>query len=203
MGRLIALGVGVVLAGCESIQLGPSTTLGGSAATTIPSYDQPPITAPEPSDGPTPLFAANEMPVGEVRAWAEREPGHQAIWIDRDHKGWITVAFGQDVAERHKDLADAFSGVGGVTVPVDRTMDGLVALQQRVTTELSPPVGSFATSAAENHGIVEVTVGVPTDEVRSGVEQRVAGEPVCLWGRDSSTVPAAEPQRRAAVGGES
>jgi hypothetical protein len=194
--RLIVLCVvlGLLAAACGTMP-GSSATSTPQSDGPIPSCDDiPRVSAPESWYADTPRYVASEMPIDEVRSWAEQQPGYQTIWIDRDHNGWITVAFSSDAAERQADLQAAFPGVGVVAVQVDWTLDELLALQQRIGAELHPLIGSLVTVASDTTGVVEIGVGALTDQIRAEIESRFAGEPVCLWGRDPSTLPAPGPQ---------
>ncbi len=166
-----------------------------SSLLTIPACDDVPrIAAPEGAYRPTPIYVANEMPVEEVRAWAGGQPGFEAIWVDRHHQGWITLAFSEEADARQADLAGQFPGVGVVAVAVEWTAAELEALHGRVVGELETFLTGFAVGTALDRGVVAVEVGVLTDEVRSQVEARFAGERVCLDGGDPATLPAPGPQ---------
>lgn len=76
-----------------------------------------------PSADPTyyrdePVYVGDEMPIDEVRAWAEDQPGYAEIWIDRAHNGWVTVGFNEGAAARQADLVEAFPAVGVVAIDV-------------------------------------------------------------------------------------
>ena len=78
------------------------------------------------------MYVGNEMPIDDVRAWAVDHPGHEDIWIDRDHRGWIAVGLRSDAAERQSELEAEFPGVGVVAVQVKHGQDELVELQREV-----------------------------------------------------------------------
>ena len=165
------------------------------AGYSIPVCDAVPrVSAPADAYADTPIYVANEMPTSEVKAWARAQPGFEGIWIDRDHNGWITVAFSRDADVRLADLEREFPGVGVVAVAVDWTMADLRALQSRVSSDLGPLLDSLATWISEDKGVVGIDVGVLTDDIRSDVEARFGDEPVCLDGRDPATMPAPGPQ---------
>ncbi len=154
---------------------------GGSdtAATTTPPPPQSPVvTSPSAPEGglvacsaaaaasapedwyrDTPVYVGNEQPVEAVAAWAGTRPGYQAIWVDREHNGWITVAFTSDAVERQRELLDEFPGVGVVAVEVGWSVAGLRTLQDQVVAHLSGLLDSFGVATLETKGIVEISVG--------------------------------------------
>src|SRR5690349_4896047 len=79
-----------------------------------------------------PVYIANEMPIEAIKRWARDRPGYTGIWIDRDHNGWVTVAFTEDAEARQAELLDAFPGVGVVAVEVTNTKDELRRLRQEI-----------------------------------------------------------------------
>jgi len=165
------------------------------AGVSMPVCDSVPrVSAPADAYADTPIYVANEMPTSEVKAWARAQAGFEGIWIDRDHNGWITVAFSRGADVRQADLEREFPGVGVVAVAVDWTMADLRALQSRVSSDLGPLLDSLATWISEDKGVVGIDVGVLTDDIRSDVEARFGDEPVCLDGRDPATMPAPGPQ---------
>ncbi len=155
--------------------------------------DLPRISAPADAYRDSPIYVANEMPTEEIRAWAAGKPGFEAIWIDRDHLGWITVAFSVDAEARQAELEELFPDVGAVAVGVDWTIAELEALERRAFEELGPlfPVSSW-TSVTQ--GVVGIGVGVLKDDRLAAVEARFAGERVCIEGADPADVPASGPQ---------
>lgn len=151
------------------------------------------ISAPAERYRDTPIYVANEQPTDELRAWATGKPGFEEIWIDRDHLGWITIAFSVDAEARQAELESLFPGVGAVAVEVDWTTAELEGLQRQVNQDLGPlfPIVSW-TSVTQ--GVVGIGIGVLTEERIAAVEQRFAGEPVCIEGADPADVPASGPQ---------
>ena len=140
--RLMLGAILVALGGC---QLGAppasSDVMAGAAEPSIPRCDEVPLIAADPAlYRDTPIYVGNEMPVEEIQAWAAGKPGFESIWIDREHLGWITVAFSRDADARQADLAREFPGVGVVAVHVAWTRAELEALQQRVITDGRPDV---------------------------------------------------------------
>ena len=201
-----ALIVVVVLAACGGGQLPtevvttpspPVTTApsGGVVASTFPSCSEiPQIFAPEEAYGDVPMYFANEMPTEQVREWASTKPGFEAIWLDREHNGWITVAFSEDAAARQADLATEFPGVGVVAVQVDWTLAELDHLQQRVTGFLTGLLDSFGVGRGDTKGVVEITVGILDNDLRAEIEKEFEGERMCLDALDPSTLPVPGPQ---------
>ena len=51
-----------------------------------------------------PVYVGNEQPIEKVKTWARGRPGYQDIWLDRDHFGWIAVAFTGDAAAHQEEL---------------------------------------------------------------------------------------------------
>ncbi len=147
-----------------------------------------------------PVYVGNEMPVEEVRAWASGQPGYQEIWVDRDHLGWITVAFNEGAAERQADLQREFPGVGVVAVEVDWTTAELEALQRRVVDELGTFLDSYSAGIPTPKGVVSIGLPVLSEENVAEVERRFAGERVCVEGRDPATLPEPGPQPPAGDG---
>jgi len=150
------------------------------------------ISAPAEWYRDTPVYVANEMPVDEVRAWAQLKPGYQDIWIDRQHAGWITVAFSDGVAERQAELEREFPGVGVVAVELPRSHAELAALQRRAGQEVGDIVS--AASIYVDKGVVGLFIGPLSTERMAAVEARFVGQPVCLEGVNPALVPAEGPQ---------
>jgi len=140
-----------------------------------------------------PIYVANEQPTEEIRAWAADRPAFEEIWIDRDHLGWITVAFSADAEARQAELEEQFPDVGVVAVGVAWTTAELQDLQRRVGEQIGPlfPVSSW-TSVTQ--GVVGIGIGVLSEDRLAAVEERFAGERVCLEGADPADVPSDGPQ---------
>ncbi len=179
----------------------PGQTGSSDATSTLPACaDVPAIAATADAYADTPIYVANEMPVEEVQEWASRRPGFEAIWVDRDHNGWITVAFSRAASERQAELTRAFPGVGVVAVPVEWRMSDLEALQSRVTTELAEVLDSFSVGVSVTRGVVDINVGVLDERVRTEIESRFGDQPVCVSGQAPAGVPAPGPQPLAGDG---
>ncbi len=172
----------------------PSQPDPAGAGTSIPLCETVEhISAPAEWYRDSPVYVANEMPTERVRAWAAGKPGFEELWIDRDHLGWITVAFSADAEARQAELEPEFPGVGVVAVGVDWTMAGLERLQRRVADEIGPlfPLDS---SISVTQGVVTIGLGVLKEERVGAVQERFAGEPICLEGIDPSEAPREGPQ---------
>jgi hypothetical protein len=190
----------IVVAACTGPMAEPAAPTGVAAQAPIPRCeDVPELSAPAEAYRDTPIYVGNEMPVEAVRDWAVRQPGYEDIWIDREHNGWVAVAFSQDAAERQADLEREFPGVGVVAVPVTRTTAELEALQRRVT-EVLPPDVAGASGVLVTKGVVMIGVGVLTPERVAQVQTAFAGQAVCIEGSDPADVPAPGPQQPAGDG---
>lgn len=197
---VITLLTAVVVAACAGPLAEPAAPDGVAASAPIPRCeDVPELSAPAAAYRDTPIYVGNEMPVEAVRDWAIRQPGYEDIWIDREHNGWVAVAFSRDAAARQVDLEREFPGVGVVAVPVQRSAAELEALQRRVTELLMPDVAS-ASGVLVTKGVVMIGVGVLTPERVALVQSAFAGQPVCLEGMDPAAVPAPGPQQPAGDG---
>lgn len=201
MPRSLAMAVliAILVAACTGSASDPTTTPDGAVQASIPRCeDVPPISAPAEAYRDTPIYVGNEMPVEEVRAWAVGQPGYEDIWIDREHNGWVAVAFSRDAAARQADLEREFPGVGVVAVPVERTTAELEAIQRRVM-ELPPDVAG-ASGILVTQNVVMIGLGVMTPQRVAIVEAAFAGQPVCLEGMDPADAPAPGPQQPAGDG---
>ena len=167
----------------------------GATSSVMRCEDAARIEAPDTAYGESPIYVANEMPVEAVDAWAGAHPGYETLWIDRDHNGWITVAFSQDADVRRAEIPSLFPDAGVVVVEVDWTMAELENLQRRVTDHLlERGVDSFGSGVSVTTGLVSIDVGVLTGDIIALVESEFGRERVCVSGRDPSTVPAPGPQ---------
>jgi len=199
---IVAMGILAMVAGCQFTDPGASPT-GGVAG--LPEVlpvarcdDVAPISAPADWYRPEPIYVGNEQPTDELRAWAAEQPGFVEIWIDREHGGWVTLAFTEGAEDRQTELEAAFPDVGVVAVEVDWTMDELMALQERIGRELAHlAVGS---GIYVMQGVVGVSLGVLRADRVAAVAEGFAGEPVCVEGIDPAKAPAAGPQQPAGVG---
>jgi len=140
-----------------------------------------------------PVYVSDEMPTEEVRAWAASRPGFEAIWIDRDHNGWISVGFSAGAEERQAELEQMFPGVGVVAVPLDWTAGELEALRAEAFGAMEdaglPAGGGHSVPA----GLVQVWAG-ELDEEHLAPLADLAGPRLCVEGVDSEEVIREGPQ---------
>lgn len=177
----------------------PTATVRPRVASTLPFCEEvPQITAPAEYFRDEPIYVANEMPDNDMRAWASTKPGFEGLWIDRDHHGWLTLAFSQDAAVRQEELEAEFPEVGAVAVHVDWTMAELEAIEERIRPLLAEIAISFGISV--NKGVVSLYIGPLTPERIGAVEEHFAGERVCVGGIDPALLPPNGPQQPAGEG---
>ena len=182
--------VGVVVAACGGADPeagAPVPEDGVPLCTDVPS-----ITADPALYSDNPKYVGNEMPVDEVMAWAIDQPGYAGIWIDRDHNGWVTVAFTNDVDARQADIETMWPDDGVVAVSVNVSEADLAELQQRAHEEVPEVLQGSGTMI--NYGVLALHVGFLTDENIAAIEEVFAGEPVCIEGLDPSLEVPAGPQ---------
>ncbi|MBW3665002.1 MAG: hypothetical protein KY469_18050 [Actinobacteria bacterium] len=160
--------------------------------------DLEPIELPSEHLRDEPVYVGNEQPVEELSAWAQSRPGFEELWIDRNHLGWVVLAFSEDAEARQAELAERFPDVGAVVVAVDWTMAELEVLQQRVHEGVD--LESYTSGVDITRGVVEVGVGALTDANIAAVADRFAGERVCVSGSDPASVPEEGPQPQAGEG---
>lgn len=139
-----------------------------------------------------PIYVGNEQPTEEVRAWAQRQPGFEDIWIDRDHNGWITVGFSEGASDRQADLEAEFSGVGVVAVAVPVSDAELQALRSEVEAALDG-LPSWASGHSVSRGRVEVSVPVLDEETLARLAP-FAGTALCVDGKDPADAVIDGPQ---------
>lgn len=153
------------------------------------------ISAPEEWYRDEPVYAGNEMPVEEVRAWAAGQPGFEDIWIDREHNGWVAVAFSEGAEVRQAELEEQFPGVGVVAVPVDWTEAELVALRDQAFGAMQDAGFQVGGSHGVHTGLVEVWVGELIEE-RLAPLTPFAGPRLCVTGVEPEDVirPAPQPE---------
>ena len=158
--------------------------------------DVPELTAPPEAYRDSPVYVANEMPKDEVKAWAQRQPGYEGLWLDRERNGWITLAFSSDAEARQEDLEEEFPDVGVVAVAVDHTRERLEALADRVRSELAPFLEPDAHSVGVDgsKGTAYLEVVALTEQLRGEIERRFSGEPLCVSGSDPASLPPPGPQ---------
>lgn len=196
---LLAIGSGIAACG-EPPNASSQAPAGEVVPQPIPRCaDVPRLSAPAGAYRDTPIYVGNEMPVEAVRDWAIGQPGYEEIWIDREHNGWVAVAFSRDAAARQQDLEREFPGVGVVAIPVDWSTVELEALQARVH-EVLPPDVAGGSGTLVTQGVVSIWAGVLTPERVALIEAEFSGERVCLEGMDPADAPAPGPQQPAGIG---
>ena len=205
-GLVMLMAAALALGACRAIPGNtPSTpdeslsSSSGPRISSIPRCDEVSlISAPADRYRDSPLYVANEMPVEEIQAWARDKPAFEELWIDRDHLGWITLAFSADADARQAELEEAFPDVGVVAVEVDWTLAELEALQGRVSEELREL--EVSSGIMVQQGVVSIGIGVLTAERVAMVEERFGDDRVCIEGIDPAEAPAAGPQQPAGDG---
>jgi hypothetical protein len=164
----------------------------------VPRCEEIPDVSP-PADAfrDAPIYVANEQPIGRLRGWARQQPGFETLWIDRDHLGWVVLAFSVDAEARQADLERRFPGVGAVAVGVDWTYRGLRRLQRRVVRDLEGPL---AVGVDVSKGVVTVSPGVLYPERVATIGRLFGGERICIEGTDPSDAPKPGPQPQSGEG---
>ncbi len=139
-----------------------------------------------------------------VRRWAATRPGFQEIWIDHDHNGWIAVGFDSDVERRQQEILEQFPLDGVVAVLVDWDLAELRRLQDEIGRHLvTEGVTSFAIGASTQQGLVQISLGVLTNDRLTALAPYV-NEPICVEGLDPEGAILDGPSsKRATVGGSS
>jgi hypothetical protein len=197
--------------GAAALMVAMVAPVGGVEAPTRPSAldgaaiawcgDVPSAQADASAYRDTPVYVWGNSSVGKVQKWARQQPGYQDLWIDQDNLNWIALGFTESAAKRQAELEELFPDVGVVAVPVDWTRGELRKLQDRAGDEL---FGSVVTSGGMSvdfgRGMVELSVGVVTDELVAAVAEGFASEPLCIAGPDPADVPAPGPQADAGDG---
>ncbi|MEM9042930.1 MAG: hypothetical protein AAGD33_23850, partial [Actinomycetota bacterium] len=140
-----------------------------------------------------PTYVANEMPTDEVRSWAQRQPGFEELWIDRERRGWITVGFSEGVDDRTRDLRSEFPDDGVVAVEVPFTRAELDRLADRAFDLAQQADLSIGGSGNVPRGLVSISVGVLDDETLEPFAE-LAGQPICFDGREPAEAVQDGPQ---------
>ena len=188
--RTALLALGLLVAAC-----GGGDVIGvPDAPERLPFCEEAPeIFADESEYRDRPVYVGNEMPTDAVRAWAASQPGFETLWIDREHNGWLTVAFSQDADARRSEISELFPDDGVVVVEVDWTMEQLQQLQASLPDRFEPGFLQHS-GISDNRGIVSVGIGALSEERIAIASEELAGEPACLEGFDPSLVPEPGPQ---------
>jgi hypothetical protein len=167
----------------------------GAAAFGLRTCDDLTMLAADPDEyRAEPVYVGNDVPVEKVAEWARTQPGFEELWIDREHNGWISVAFSVDAAARQADIERLFPDDGVVAVPVDDTMAGLLDLQQRVISQLPAVDWGMASGVQPQHGVVTVGIGVLRADRLAAVAELFGDDPICVEGVDPATVVPEGPQ---------
>jgi hypothetical protein len=161
--------------------------------------DVPEITARPDAYRDSPIYVANEQPIDVLLDWAHDRPGFETLWIDRDHLGWVVLAFSVDADARQAELERELPEVGAVAVGVDWTYPELRRLQRRVVREL-PEAFPVAVGVDVMRGVVAISPGVLYPERLAQIAQRFGDERVCVEGLDPADVPRPGPQPRSGDG---
>jgi len=149
--------------------------------------------APEDWYADTPLYVGNEMPIDEVRAFAQGLEGFRDVWIDRAHNGWIGVGFDDADVEAHQVALEAkFPGVGVVAVEMPYTRVELEDIGAELVSRL--PDGMEVAGVDDLRGYVEVFIGPLTPENAAAALVVIGDAPACIAGIDPAMMPAAGPQ---------
>jgi hypothetical protein len=147
----------------------------------------------------SPVYVGNDQPFEVVR-WAREQPGYEGVWIDRENLGWLTLAFSQDADARQAELQERFPEAGVVAVAVEHTSADLRKLHRRAVRGLRGQLASFGVSDDVVRNVVEIDVPYLTAKVVAELEQRFAGEPLCVDGSDPADQPGPGPQATAGDG---
>ena len=193
----------VVLASCgqNDDQVGAPLTSSVSPGSTaapmsgrLPACEELPVlAAPADSYRNRPVYVGGDQPVGQVRAWARRQPGFQGLWLDNDHFGWITVAFTSDEDARQAALDERFPEVGVVAVEVPTTKAELNALQRRADRLLRAAGVEYAGSGSSvTQWAVELYVNASDERVSEALAP-LAGERICLSDTGAPTPEGPQP----------
>lgn len=206
---LIVCALAVVVTGCRlapgaspsSGSLGAQASAPAGATSNVPLCDEvPPIEAPPDRYRDEPIYVFNEQPEGEVRGWAKTQPGFEASWIDREHLGWVTLAFSEDADQRQADLERLFPEYGVVAVQVDWTMKELQRLQRRVMETLAAAGIQAGGGILQVQGVVWIDLGYLDPADLGVIEREFGDERICVSGADPSLAPAPGPQQWAGDG---
>lgn len=130
----------------------------------------------------TPKYIGNEMPIDEVRRWAARYPDFVDIWIDRDHNGWVTVAFTDEVAGRQAEIEREFPEDGVVALQIELTEEELSSLQKEVVEGLDGVVDVLGAWTDVIRGHVNLQIPVLSEENLSAIEALFPDAPICVEG---------------------
>ncbi|MPV38372.1 hypothetical protein [Georgenia subflava] len=182
----------------------PSSAASLQPAGTVLCENLEPIRAPDSAYRDEPVYVGNEQPTGQVRAWAQQQPGFEDLWLDRGRNGWVTVAFAGDVAQLQAEIEERFPDDGVVAVEVERTTAELRDVAERV----APVIVDVGLAHADldpghlvdlRHGVVSVDLGFLLEE-RLALLEPFAADPVCAQGAPASEYVPPGPQPTAGDG---
>jgi len=178
-----------------------STSNAPSGNPTLPRCDQVPLLSADPAlYRDTPKYIGNEMPIDAVRRWASQHPDFVDIWIDREHNGWVTVAFTEDVADRQTEIQEVFPDDGVVAVQIELTERDLVDLQNEVVEQLDGVVEVLGAYTDVIRGHVNLQIPVLSEENLSAIAARLPDEPICVEGLPPEQFVEPGPQPQAGDG---
>ncbi len=184
--------------GPSTTEPGPATTSPdqGSEVSLLRCDEVPLLTADESFYRDTPRYIGNEMPVDRVRRWASQYSDFVDVWIDREHNGWVTVAFTDNVAERQAEIEDEFPDEGVVAVQIELTEEDLTELQNEVVEGLDGVVEVLGAWTDVIRGHVNLQIPVLSEENLSAIAERFPGEPICVDGlpADQFVEPGPQPE---------
>lgn len=174
---------------------GTTSTVGSGAEQGLLRCAEVPLVSADPSFyRDDPKYIGNEMPVEDVRRWASQYPDYVDLWIDREHNGWVTVAFTGNVAERQAEIDTEFPDDGVVAVGIDWTEDDLLDLQTRVHEELEGVVDVQGSWTDMIRGRVGIQVPVLSEENLDAIAERFPDARLCVEGLEPEAVVPPGPQ---------
>lgn len=141
-----------------------------------------------------PVYVGNEQPIDEVLAWAQGRPAFEDLWIDREHQGWLTVAFSAGAAELQDEIDELFPDDGVVAVQVERTKAELDELAARVRSVMTGGAAITGVGVAIDKGVVAVDLGYLSEDLLALLDP-YESEPICISGAPPSDLvePGAQP----------
>lgn len=140
--------------------------------------------------------------VADIKAWAQRQPGFEELWIDREeHDGWVSLAFSKGAEAAQGDLVAKFPDRAAVVVPVDWTLSELKSLQQKVGPALVAAGAQNSGSGMQpQNGVVTVGLAYLEPDLLAALEDMFAGERLCVSGMDPALKPPEGPQPQSGEG---
>jgi len=161
----------------------------------------PHIVAPADYYADSPIYVGNEQPTERLRKWAEGYPGFEMLWIDRQHLGWVVLAFSVDADARQADVRREFPDVGVAVAPVTWHRAHLEELQrQAMDLQINGERLVWGAGSGSDQGVVSLNIGVLSPERIAAVEQAFPDELICVEGLDPATMPVPGPQQQSGDG---